>query len=438
MQQLRFGTKLSYAMGGMALNLANLVISQWLLKLYVPSRDSALVAGALFAGIFFTGRLVDGITEPVAGFLSDHFQSKRGRRIPFIAAMTVPAALVSFLLWIPPYPGEMHWVNAVYVFVLVQLFFIFWSLLANPYMALLPEITSDLPERVNIATMQAVFLMIGTFIFGAMGAIKDELGWIGIGAVTGVLTLVSFFPTVFAIKEKPSIGRVAAERFRFATIFDWTRTTLKNRAFVRLVAATSSLWFALNMVILVVPFWVQYALGMTDREVVLLMAPLLVVNIAFFFVFNYIARRFGKFAAFVATLTSAAATMPLLGLSGYLPFGDTMLQSQLAMALVGIPVSGIMVLPPALLADVIDYDETLTGKRREGIYVGVQAIFQKIAIGLSIAVATALMYGGGSETPSVWGLRMISASAGVAALVSLAFFMGYPIREKDGKAYIRS
>ncbi len=192
------------------------------------------------------------------------------------------------------------------------------------------------------------------------------------------------------------------------------------------------------MVILVVPFWVQYALGMTDREVVLLMAPLLVVNIAFFFVFNYIARRFGKFAAFVATLTSAAATMPLLGLSGYLPFGDTMLQSQLAMALVGIPVSGIMVLPPALLADVIDYDETLTGKRREGIYVGVQAIFQKIAIGLSIAVATALMYGGGSETPSVWGLRMISASAGVAALVSLAFFMGYPIREKDGKAYIRS
>ncbi|MCU0845403.1 MAG: MFS transporter, partial [Spirochaetes bacterium] len=90
-----------------------------------------------------------------------------------------------------------------------------------------------------------------------------------------------------------------------------------------------------------------------------------------------------------------------------------------------------------LLADVIDYDETLTGRRREGIYFGVQAIFQKIAIGLSIAVATALMYAGGSETPSVWGLRMISASAGAAALVSLAFFTRYPIREKDGKAFVK-
>ncbi len=77
--------------------------------------------------------------------------------------------------------------------------------------------------------MQAVFLMIGTFIFGAMGAIKDRMGWVGIGAVTGVLTLVSFFPTVFAIKEKPSIGRVPKERFRLATIVDWTRTTFKNR-----------------------------------------------------------------------------------------------------------------------------------------------------------------------------------------------------------------
>lgn len=425
-------------MGGMALNLANLVISQWLMKLYVPSRDSALVAGALFAGIFFSGRLMDGIIDPVAGFVSDHFKSKRGRRIPFIAAMTIPAALVSFLLWVPPYPDGSHWLNAVYLFVMVQLFFICWTFLANPYMALLPEITSDLDERVNITTMQAVFLMIGTFIFGAMGAIKDELGWIGIGAVTGALTLVSFFPTVFTIKEKSSIGRIAKERFRFTTIMDWTRTTFKNRSFVILVAATSSLWFALNMVILVVPFWVQYALDMTDREVVLLMAPLLVVNIVFFFVFNYIAKRLGKFTAFVATLASAAVTMPLLGLSGYLPFGDMMLQSQIAMALVGIPVSGIMVLPPALLADVIDHDETLTGKRREGIYFGVQAIFQKIAIGLSIAVATALMYGGGSETASVWGLRMISVSAGAAALVSLAFFTRYPIREKDGKAFVRN
>ena len=107
------------------------------------------------------------------------------------------------------------------------------------------------------------------------------------------------------------------------------------------------------------------------------------------------------------------------------------------MALIGIPVAGTMILPFALLADVIDYDEQLTGKRREGIYVGVQAFFQKIAIGISIAVAAALMYTGGDLKPTELGLKLISITAGAVAVISLLVFLRYPIREKDGKAYLK-
>jgi glycoside/pentoside/hexuronide:cation symporter, GPH family len=437
MGQLTLKQKLSYATGGLALNLANLVISQWLLKLYVPSRDTALVSAGLFAAIFLIGRVVDGITEPVAGYLSDHFRSKRGRRIPFILAMTLPTAIVSFLLWVPPFPHQMHWLNAVWVFTLVQLFFICWSLLANPYMALLPEITSDLKERVNISTMQAVFLMLGTLVFGVMGPLKEALGWIGIGIVTGVITVISFTPTLLIIKEKPSDATVEThEKFSPVTIFLWAQTTFKNRPFVYLLTANSFLWFALNMVILLVPFWTQYVLGRTDADVVKLMAPFLASNIAFFFVFNFLSGRMGKYVAYCLTLGSAGFTMATLSLVGIIP-GDKMLQSQICMALIGIPVAGIMILPPALLSDVIDHDETLTGKRREGIYVGVHAIFQKIAIGISIASATFMMYAGGSMTPTVTGLKWISISAGVFAFIALAIFRGYSIREKDGKAYLK-
>jgi glycoside/pentoside/hexuronide:cation symporter, GPH family len=438
MGQLSLKQKLSYATGGFALNLANLVISQWLLKLYVPNKDTALVNAGLFAAIFFVGRVVDGITEPIAGYLSDHHKSKRGRRIPFIMAMIIPTALVSFLLWVPPLPHQMHWLNAVWVFTLVQLFFICWSLLANPYMALLPEITSDLKERVNITTMQGVFLMLGTLVFGVMGPIKDSLGWIGIGAITGTITLISFAPTLLTIKENPSeTARVESEKMRFGTIFTWARTTFKNRAFVYMLTSLAFLWFSLNMVILIVPFWTQYVLGRSDADVVLLMGPFLVTNILFFFVFNFLSKKLGKYAAFLLTLGSAGFTMSSLFFVGLAPFGDLMLQSQICMALIGIPVAGIMILPPAILSDVIDYDETLTGKRREGIYVGVQAIFQKIAIGISIATATVMMYAGDSHIPTVSGLKMISVSAGLFAFIALAIFAGYPIREKDGKAYLK-
>jgi GPH family glycoside/pentoside/hexuronide:cation symporter len=285
--------------------------------------------------------------------------------------------------------------------------------------------------------MQAVFLMVGTLIFAVMGPVKDALGWIGIGIVTGGLTIVSFAPTAIVIREKPSDDDVTRqEKLGIGTIFDWARTTLKNNAFLYLLASTALLWFSLNMVILLVPFWVQYVLGMTDGDVVLLMAPLLGSNIVFFFVFNFLAKKYGKFATFIVTLACAAVTMPLLYFVGALPFGDKMMQSQVVMALIGIPVAGIMILPFALLADVIDYDEQLTGKRREGIYVGVQAFFQKIAIGISITVATALMYAGGDLKPTELGLKLISLTAGVVAVISLLVFLRYPIREKEGKAYL--
>jgi hypothetical protein len=48
-----------------------------------------------------------------------------------------------------------------------------------------------------------------------------------------------------------------------------------------------------------------------------------------------------------------------------------------------------------------------------------------------------MMYAGGSMTPTVAGLKWISISAGVFAFIALAIFMGYSIREKDGRAYLK-
>jgi GPH family glycoside/pentoside/hexuronide:cation symporter len=103
------------------------------------------------------------------------------------------------------------------------------------------------------------------------------------------------------------------------------------------------------------------------------------------------------------------------------------------MGLVGVFMAGFMMLPIALLADVIDYDETLTGKRREGIYFGVQSILQKISIGVSIPLAAALMYVGGDVTPTETGLKLIALAASFFALAAFAVFLAYPLRERAGK-----
>ena len=437
--RLPLGKKMAYAAGGLAMNLSNLVISQWLLKLYVPSKELALISPVLFSIIFLLGRITDGITDPVIGYVSDHLKSKYGRRIPFILIFIVPAALVTFLLWIPPFPSGLHWANGLYVFILVQLFFIFWTAVLNPYLSLIPEITTNLGERVNISTLQAIFVMVGTIISGFIGPIKEAVGWGGMGAMIGVLSVVCFLPTLFAIREKPQEKSKQSEEKKPATmklLVQWVATTFKNRPFLFILSTTAIFWFSLNLLIIMIPFWVQYYLIRSDADVVLVMAPFLVSNIIFFLIFNLLAKRFGKYPLFLFTLLGSAVSIALLCfVSDKMP-GSLLLQTQIAVGLAGIPVAGFLMLPFALLADVIDYDEKLTGKRREAIYFGVQAIFQKTAIGISIAVATVLMYVGGDLNPTPRGLKLVALASALSALVAFFVFLRYPIREKEGKVYL--
>lgn len=49
---LTTGQMVAYAAGGMAMNLTNLVISQWLPQLYRPDDGQALISGFSFFGFF--------------------------------------------------------------------------------------------------------------------------------------------------------------------------------------------------------------------------------------------------------------------------------------------------------------------------------------------------------------------------------------------------
>jgi len=92
---------------------------------------------------------------------------------------------------------------------------------------------------------------------------------------------------------------------------------------------------------------------------------------------------------------------------GRLGIGSDLVQSAIILAAYGAPAAGFMVLPFAVIGDVIDYDETLTGRRREAIFIAVQGIFQKISIGISVLVFTFVAYLGGE------GIQWLQETAGV-------------------------
>lgn len=119
----------------------------------------------------------------------------------------------------------------------------------------------------------------------------------------------------------------------------------------------------------------------------------------------------------------------------YLPTDREPLIPAVLVALLGAPAAGFMVLPNTVLADVIDYDEKSTGRRREALFFGVQGVVQRILLGLSMLSFTLAPYVSGAGMNSARTLRLMAVLCAIACFAAFLVFSRYPLRERDGKVF---
>ena len=96
---LSTSSKLSFGIGSAAEGVKNVAFSLFLLFFYVQVHGlSASLAGmALFIALCF-----DAISDPVAGYISDSWRSRWGRRHPFMYAAAIPLGIAFYFVFTPP------------------------------------------------------------------------------------------------------------------------------------------------------------------------------------------------------------------------------------------------------------------------------------------------------------------------------------------------
>jgi glycoside/pentoside/hexuronide:cation symporter, GPH family len=400
------------------MNLANLVLTEWFYERYVIGGVISTVA---FSIIILAGRITDGISDPFLAYWTDNTRSRWGRRIPFLLFGTLPFAIVSFLLWIPPQGGT-ELLRIGYATLLAQAYFLLYGLVVTPYLALLPEIAGSSSDRLNLTTGQGVAALVGTLCFAFAGLIVQHFGFVGLGVMVGLAILISYYPIPLVIAESQ---RAAGAKPSLKMLFQWIGEVIGNTTFLPLLVSTSLYWFALNLLLMLVPRWVQGQLGMDKDSVTWLMLPFIAVNLIAFFIFNWIAKRFGKYRSFLLVFALTTLVFGLVAISDRIGFGLSQFAvAQWIVGLAGVPVGGFGVLAFALLADVIDEDSNRRGLHREAIFFGVQAIFQKSMIGLSAVAFGWLQTFGSSQ--SFHGCAFLAAAI---CLTGLFAFARFPIRK---------
>ena len=355
------------------------------LIIYVPPFYAAELGLELAAvgGIFFIARAWDAITDPLIGFFSDQTRGRWGRRKPWIVIGT-PLLMVTLYLFLSP-PVS---VSKTYLFVVALVFYIAWTTVQIPYLSWGAELSRDYAARTRINGYRETGTMIGVilatllpvlFLREENPALRDIL-WVYVAFLLVVIPLCVF--TAAAVTPKTPF----VESGRHGLLF-----TLKllsgNKPYLRLVIGIFFLWLGGSVMNASLIFTFEHILEMPRSAFLKFVLIQYVIGILCLPLWVRFGNRFGRHRALVWGGFGYLAVQPL-----YLLVAPGDFSQLLLVALVHGPIiSVIWVMPPALVADTIEYGMMKGGSDDAAIYMAVYNFIVKVAFAGGVGVALPLL-----------------------------------------------
>lgn len=136
--------KIGFGAGDMSVNV---VISSMFLIMTFFYTDIFGLKPEDLATMFLVVRLLDGITDPLMGIITDNCKTRWGRYRPFLLFLSIPFGISVFLTFSTPdfdYNSKLVWAYSTYIFVTLM-----FTGVTIPYISLIGVITDNPKERLS-------------------------------------------------------------------------------------------------------------------------------------------------------------------------------------------------------------------------------------------------------------------------------------------------
>lgn len=209
-QKLSVFEKIGFGAGDMAVNV---VISSMMLIITFFYTDIFGLKPVDIAILFLVVRLVDAVTDPLMGLITDRYTSRWGRYRPYFLFLAVPFGIAVFLTFSTPdwdYNSKLVWAYATYILVTV-----IFTAVTIPYISIIGVLTADPKERLSANGYRLFFAKIAAFLVTIIVPImakswgSDDLAS-GYQAAMGLMAIMAtllflfcFFSTTERIHYQP-------------------------------------------------------------------------------------------------------------------------------------------------------------------------------------------------------------------------------------------
>ncbi len=370
--------RLLYGLPGLALAMPTIPVFVFLPTLYAETVGLGLAA---VGAVLLAARLVDGITDPLVGWLSDRVPTRWGRRKPWIALGGLLAAPSLLMLFLPPEGAGVGYLLGWSI-----LLYVGWTLVNVPYTAWGAELSGDYNERARLTGWREGLMIVGILVAGAMPVLAGALGLgesAGLVMIAGAAIVLGTPAIGLLLWRVPEVPLSAGRPRPTASLWRQARDVLGNRPFLRLLAAWVLNGMAGGLPAVLFPLYLQHGLGVDQGTRDALILAYFLAAVVAIPGWLWLARRWSKHRAWAAAMLLACASfvwVPWLGPGDVAPFLVICL-------LTGAALGADLALPPAMQADVIDLDALRTGRRREGLFFALWGMGTKGALALAVGLA---------------------------------------------------
>ncbi|MEN0065200.1 MAG: MFS transporter [Myxococcota bacterium] len=397
-------TRIAYGIGMAAVGVVLNTFNMFLLFYYqqVLGLEASLCGIALFVAL-----LVDAVTDPLVGVLSDRTRSRFGRRHPYMFASIMPLAICFYAVFRPPsglgQVGLFGWLLTFVVGARVAL-----TLFTIPHQSLVAELASSPEERVSLQSLRTS----AAWLFGLFNAVMVFAVMLpptpqhpnGLGHPAGYGNLAIWGATIIMIATAVgSFGTIRTTLARGAQreaspqtspqLWSEVRAAWTNRSYRGAVLGGLALTVAVGFHDSLSNYVTSMFWGLSSDQISVLVVGIMGAAAGVMITARAVVSRIGKRLAAVLGCLLVAITWPTmvaLRISGALPPpGDPWLVALLVLASVIVYYGMIlgMTMVGAMIADITDEHELATGTRQEGLLFSAYTFLAKASSGLGILVS---------------------------------------------------
>lgn len=433
--------KIIYALGQLGWSLASFSIGNLLIYFYLPPEagDRAIFPAYIYQGyvigvltiiglIYAFGRLWDAITDPIIAGMSDRSRSPFGRRRKFLAISAFPFALLSILAFMPPVDALSPW-NAVWLFVIVTLFYWFMTMYVTPFFAWLSELGHNPNERLFLSTLISITWAIG-FAVGSQAVALQSMfeksyGYSSTKAFQvvmlifgGVSLILMYLPVLFIDERRYCEPNVSNEG-----TFEAVKSAFKNKNFLFFTISDLAYWVALTFITTGLVYYVTVLLELDKAVYSQYMIILFALSFIFYVPVNLIAQKIGKKKLLIFAFVLYSSVYVVASMLGRFPI-DKNVQGLIVVFMTSLPLAIFGILPNAIIADIAEADGIQTGNFKAGIFFGARTFMSKMGQMIAALMFPSLILLGKTPGNDI-GVRLTCVVAFFFCVAGLILFLRY-------------